>query len=98
MGVVLPLQAGATMPGFHFHLMHDVEIRDEAGVERDNPHAAKRHAAKLIVDVLCKEPEQFWKSDVYRVSIADERGLLLLSVEMLAQSAPALWQTPSRAE
>ncbi len=39
MGVVLPLQAGATMPGFHFRLMHDVEIRDEAGVERDDLHA-----------------------------------------------------------
>jgi hypothetical protein len=98
MGVVLPLQASTTMPRFHFHLMHDVEVRDEAGVELDDLHAAKCHAVKLIADVLCKEPEQFWKSDIYRVSIADERGLLLLSVEMIAQTAPALWQTPLRTD
>jgi ParB family chromosome partitioning protein len=45
-------------------------------------------AVKLIAEVLCKEPEQIWKSDVYRVTIANERDLLLLSVEMIAQSAP----------
>ena len=82
------------MPRYHFHLTHDVEIRDEGGVELDELHAAKCHAVKLIADVLCEEPELFWKSDTYRVSIADDRGLLLLSVEMIAQSAPALWQTP----
>lgn len=98
MGVVRPLQASTTLPGFHFRLMHDVEVRDEAGVELDVLHAARRHAVKLIADVLCKEPEQFWKSDVYRVTIAAERDLLLLSVEMIAQSAPALWQTRLRTE
>ncbi len=87
MGVVLPLPASTTLPGFDFHLMHDVEVRDGAGVELDDLHAARRHAVKLIAEVLCKEPEQIWKSDVYRVTIG-ERDLLLLSVEMIAQSAP----------
>lgn len=98
MGVVLPLQASTTMPRFPFRLTHDVEACDEAGLELDDLHAARRHAARLIADALCKEPERFWKSDIYRVSIADERGLLLPSVEMIAQSAPALWQTPLRTD
>ena len=88
MGVVLPLPASTTLPGFDFHLMHHVEVRDEAGVELDDLHAARRHAVKLIAEVLCNEPEQIWKSGVYRVTIANERDLLLLSVEMIAQSEP----------
>lgn len=96
MGVVLHLEASTTMPKYYFHLTNDVERRDDAGVVLDDLHAAQCHAVKLIADVLCKQPELFWKSDMYRVSIADDRGLLLLSVEMIAQPAPALWQTPLR--
>lgn len=66
------------------------------GVELADLHSARCHAVKLIADVLCQEPELFWKSDIYRVSMADDRGLLLLSVEMIAQAAPVLWQTPLR--
>lgn len=84
------------MPKYHFHLMHDVEYRDESGVELKDLHSAKCHAVKLIADALCGDPDKFWKADVYRVSIADAQGLLLLSVEMVAQAAPALWQTPLR--
>lgn len=73
-----------------------MELRDETGVELESMHSAKCHAVKMIAYVLCKEPERFWRSDIYRVSIADDRGLLLLSVEMVAQAAPALWQTSLR--
>ena len=65
-----------------------------SGIELEDLHAAKCRAVKMIADDLCDQPEKFWKSDTYRVSIADANGLLLLSVEMIAQPAPALWQTP----
>jgi hypothetical protein len=96
MGVVLLFRASTTMPRFRFHLTHDLEVRDESGVELADLHSARRQAVKLIADVLCKEPELFWTSDIYRVSLADDRGLLLLSVEMIPQAAPVLWQTPLR--
>ena len=84
------------MPKFYFHLTHDLEVRDHAGVELEDLHSAKCHAVKMIADTLCEQPEKFWKHDTYRVSVADAQDLLLLSVEMIAQAAPALWQTPLR--
>ena len=45
---------------------------------------------KMIADDLCKTPEKFWVNETYNVSVTNDRGLALFSVEMLSVAAPVL--------
>ena len=79
------------MSRYFFHLTHSADIRDENGVELESLHAAKCHAVKMIADDLCKSPDKFWETELYRVTVANAEGLMLLSVDVSCQRAPALW-------
>lgn len=87
-----PCGLGTPMSRYFFHLTHSAEIRDETGVELENLHSAKCHAVKMIADTLCEQPEKFWESETYRVNVSDNKGLMLLSVEMVSFLAPVLTQ------
>ena len=78
------------LPRYFFHLTHSEDVRDEAGIELAGLHSAKCHAVKMIADDLCKTPEKFWVNEAYNVSVTNDRGLALFSVEMLSVAAPVL--------
>jgi hypothetical protein len=77
---------------YFFHLEDGRLIDDQDGTELDSLEAAKHEAVQLIGQTLCHEPSKFWSAETYRVSVADEDGLILFTLEMVATLSAALPQ------
>jgi hypothetical protein len=75
---------------YFFHLQSSHVVRDEEGSEHQDLDAAKCHAVQMIAQVLCERPKTFWEADTYRVTVTDERGLVLFTVEMFSVQSAAL--------
>ena len=78
------------MARYFFHLEHTSTLTDREGSEHPDLNSAKRHAVKLIADTLSGEPQAFWDSDVFRVTVSEANGLVLFTVEVVASLSPAL--------
>ena len=77
------------MPRYFFHLEHVRVVKDLEGSEHADLNAAKLHAVKALAGALTDEPNLFWDSDVFRMSVSDPNGLILFAIEMFATMAPA---------
>ena len=77
------------MPRFFFHLEHVRVVRDTVGSEHANLDAAKLHAVARLADALARAPKVFWDSDVFRMTVSDEDGLGLFTIELFATMSPA---------
>jgi hypothetical protein len=92
LGVREPLGARAAwraMPRYFFHLEHVRVIKDPEGSEHASLAAAKLHAVKKMAEALSEAPHEFWDADAYRMTVAEADGLVLFSIEMFANMAPA---------
>jgi hypothetical protein len=49
------------MPRYFFNLTSSYDTPDDTGAELDNLDAARCHAVKMIADVLCESPGEYWK-------------------------------------
>ena len=78
------------MPLYYFHLDGDGVSRDEDGSELKDLEAAKCTAVQLIAETLCYQPHKFWDADSYKVTVTDEKGLVLFIVEMVATLSAAV--------
>jgi hypothetical protein len=78
------------MPHFHFHLTTSLETSDDEGVNLDGVAKARCYAVKMIGEVLCNSPEEYWEAEVYRVTVTDARRLILFTVEMISTDAAAI--------
>jgi hypothetical protein len=78
------------MARFFFHLEHARIVRDEVGSEHADLNAAKIHAVKALAEALAREPEAFWASDAFRLTVAEVDGLVLFTIEMFAGLSPAV--------
>jgi hypothetical protein len=81
------------MSKYFFHLTSSYDTPDDTGAELDDLDAARCHAVKLIADVLCHSPGEYWKSEIYRVTVTDENRLILFTVEMVSIDAAATTMT-----
>ena len=79
----------AHMPRFFFHIEHVKVVKDNIGSEHPDFAAAKLHAVRTIAQILDREPETFWGSDVFRMTVSEADGLVLFTLEMVASMAPA---------
>ena len=78
------------MSRFFFHLTSSYDTPDDEGVELANLEAARCHAVKMIADVLCHSPGEYWKAEMYRVTVTDETRLILFTVEVTSVDAAAI--------
>jgi hypothetical protein len=78
------------MPRYFFHLTSSYDKPDAEGTELEDLDAARCHAVKLIADVLCDSPREYWKAEIYRVTVTDESRLILFTVEMISMDAAAI--------
>ena len=78
------------MPAYYFHLQSGRETRDEAGTELASLHDARCHAVQMIAEMLCNSPERYWEHEEYRVTVSDQTGLTLFTVEMVSTDSAAL--------
>jgi len=71
-------------------------VRDERGVELDDPEAARLHAVALSADLLKPYSETFWRGAAWQVEVRDEAGALRLVLNVMATDAPDV--PPPRAD
>jgi hypothetical protein len=78
------------MPRYYFHLTSGHENLDKEGLDLASLPMARCRAVTMIAEVLCGSPESYWEHECYRVTVADETGLTLFSVEMNSTDSPAM--------
>ena len=78
------------MPRYHFNLTSSCDAPDDDGAELENLEAARCHPVQMIADVLCHSPGEYWKAEIYRVTVTDKNRLVLLSVEMVSTDSAAV--------
>jgi hypothetical protein len=78
------------MPRYFFHLTSGHENLDVDGTDLKSLPMARCHAVKMIAEVLCGSPEMYWEHECYRVTVADETGLTLFTVEMSSTDSAAI--------
>jgi hypothetical protein len=77
------------MSKYFFHLTTAHDTPDDQGTELNGLDEARWYAVKMIAEVLCNSPEQYWEVEVYRVTVTDEAGLILFTVEVVSTDAAA---------
>ena len=75
---------------FYFSLTSGHKNQDTEGTDLASLAMARCHAVKMIADVLCESPEMYWEHECYRVTVTDETGLTLFTVEMNSTDSPAI--------
>jgi hypothetical protein len=81
------------MPKFYFHLD---DQRDEHGVELPDLAAAKCESLEFAARHICDAANAFWDREEWMLSVADERGLTLMQLNILGTQAAAMPQNVSR--
>jgi hypothetical protein len=84
------------MPVFHFHLD---DHQDEQGLELEDLEAAKCEALEYASRHICDAANAFWDRAEWTLTVADEKGLTLLQLQIVGtQSAACPLQARSHAE
>jgi len=75
-----------------FHFQIEGELNAE---EADLPSmsAAKCHALRYASMVVCDEPQKFWESGGFQMTVSDETGLTLFALVMSGIEAPSIQMT-----
>lgn len=82
---------------YYFHLTPAQYSDRVSGVELANLQQAKTYAVKLMTEDLAQTPDKLWTNDGYSVTVSDERGLHLFTLDISATLAPVLYPTKPRA-
>jgi hypothetical protein len=78
------------MPRYYFHIEDGSSIRDTDGVDLDSFAEAKCAAVKLAGRVICDSAGEFWDRAEWSLTVADERGLTLCTLDVIGTQAPAM--------
>jgi hypothetical protein len=83
----------AVMPKFHFHLD---DQRDKQGIELPDLAAAKCEALEFAARHICDAANAFWDREEWTLSVANERGLTLLQLQIVGTQSAATSSRVSR--
>lgn len=78
------------MPRFHFHTEDGVADTDRVGRELADIDAARAAAIQVLTDRLSGSPQTFWDTESFRVTVTDDTGLTLFTLQLSATLAPVL--------
>ena len=80
------------MPRFFFHIEEGRRLPDEEGTVLTDYRAARNEGVAVLGQMVQEDPEAFWKSGSFKLTITDAAGLDLcvldLSVMMSATDHP----------
>jgi hypothetical protein len=68
------------MPQFHFHILNDIDVPDEEGLEFPNLAAAHLKAIEFVRDLASASVRQGRLDLKHRIDIEDDEGAVLLTV------------------
>lgn len=77
------------MPRFYFHTQTDTRITDEDGFDLPGFEEARKQAIRTAGQLMQDEPEVFWASRPWNVSVTDHTGLILWEIHLDGQSSAA---------
>lgn len=70
------------MPHFYFHLLNDMSVTDEEGLELPDIEAARVRAVQYALDMTAASVLEQRKINLHhRIEVADETGQTALTVE-----------------
>ena len=78
------------MPTFFFHTEDGERLDDAEGSDLPDLRAAQDAAVQILAESLRGNSRLFWDTQSFRVTVADERGLTLFSLEVSATMAAAM--------
>jgi len=78
----------------YFFTLNDGLPPDDEGIELSDLGSARIEAVGMAADLLRDRPEALAQGNDWTVSVADESGLLLFQILIVATEAPAAPATP----
>ncbi|HEX9931209.1 MAG TPA: hypothetical protein VGB08_00010 [Allosphingosinicella sp.] len=77
------------MPRYFFHIHDGVGNHDTEGTELKDLATAKCEGVKLAGRAICDDAATFWDRREWSLTVTDETGLVLYSLNFLGVEAPA---------
>ncbi len=77
------------MPRYFFHIEDGVTPHDDEGTELRDIDAAKCEAARYCGRMICDDAATFWNRKELILTVTDEAGLVLFSLQFVGIEAPA---------
>jgi hypothetical protein len=77
------------MPRFHFHTEDGGTFPDEEGIVLASVADARIQAARMLGEMLKEQPDRFWKDGGLKLTVTDDRGLMLFVLDVATTDAPA---------
>ena len=80
------------MPRYFFHTNNPSEsnLQDDEGFDFASVHEAKCQAVAYAGRALADSSEKFWDHGDFELTVTDDKGLILLTMRVIATEAPAL--------
>lgn len=78
------------MARYFFHIENGQSKLDDAGMELDDPHAARVEAVRMLGDILKSDPHHFWDHQSFKLIVTDENHLILFVLDLSGIVAPAV--------
>jgi hypothetical protein len=77
------------MPRFFFTLEDGGAMCGAEGADLPTIEAARAEAIRFLGQALADQPGAFWGRGEWKLTVADDGGLILFMVEVIASEAPA---------
>ena len=77
------------MPRFHFNVYDGVASPDDAGSDLTSVAEARVEAVMLFGSILREKAHEFWADQGMQLQVTDDSGLVLFTLSMSANVAPA---------
>ena len=77
------------MPRFFFSLDDGGATLDAEGADLPTVEAARAEAIRFLGHALADQPDAFWSRGEWKLTVADDHGLTLFIVEVIAAESPA---------
>lgn len=77
------------MRRYFFHTDGDRGFRDQVGTLLPDDDAARVEAARVLGQLVNEKPTEVWRGDDLRITVTDEAGLILFTIDITAVAAPA---------
>lgn len=78
------------MPRFYFHTQDGHVSHDGDGTLLPNLAAARREAVRVSCEMLRMREDDFWLTRSWQMTVTDEMGLVLFTIDVSAQLSPAV--------
>ena len=78
------------MERFHFNIEDGKPYPDDEGTLLVDLPAARREALKVLTQAVMNWPDEFWRTHQYSVTVTDQTGLALFTLNLSVQEAAAL--------